>query len=164
MSSKSKQRIQDEKLIEELRFFREPNLPVLLPSVSSSSSSHRVNNNSKTQYGRVILDDSNRSIYIKKLNHYIARQKVQCSPSAAYRKQLRESGGSEAERRGRRSSSPCHLPPSLQDNHAEEEEEEQYYHKQKEKEHDHEGPIWSSLFLAFTQWLVLFFRLYSLAK
>jgi hypothetical protein len=71
--------ISDEELIEELRRYGEKNLPTL-PSKSSPSA--RSKKSAGTQ-----LNDSNRDIYLKKLNHYRAREKAESNPSKQYQKQ-----------------------------------------------------------------------------
>ncbi len=73
--------IDDADLLDQLRFYGEPNLP-LLPTHSTSTLKPRSKKagTKSSQY----LNDSNREIYIKKLNHYKARAKVESNPSKEY--------------------------------------------------------------------------------
>lgn len=65
--------IDDESLIEELRRYGEKNLPSL-PVPGSRKKANQLN-------------DQNREIYLKKLNHYKAREKAESNPSKQYIKQ-----------------------------------------------------------------------------
>ena len=65
--------INDEDLIEELRRYGEKNLPTL--SSNKSLSSKKKNNQ---------LNDQNRDIYLKKLNHYKARERIESNPSEQF--------------------------------------------------------------------------------
>ncbi|CAF0825336.1 unnamed protein product [Brachionus calyciflorus] len=76
MSQFSSTFIDDEQLIEELRRYGERNLPTL----STGGSSRSKNKNQ--------LNDSNRDLYIKKLNHYKAKEKAEKNPSKQFQKQL----------------------------------------------------------------------------
>jgi hypothetical protein len=74
--------IDDESLIEELKRYGEKNLPLLSSSTVSSSGSK------KSSSSRAVrLNDSNREIYLKKLNHYKAKEKAKLNPSKQYVKQ-----------------------------------------------------------------------------
>lgn len=68
--------IDDENLIEELRRYGEKNLPTLAtPGKSRSKLKNQLN-------------DTNRELYIKKLNHYKAKEKAEKNPSKQYQKQM----------------------------------------------------------------------------
>jgi hypothetical protein len=69
--------VSDEDLIEELRRYGEKNLPII-QSTTSLSSKKKTNQ----------LNDQNREIYLKKLNHYKAREKVESNPSKQFLKQF----------------------------------------------------------------------------
>ena len=70
--------IDDEELIEELRRYGEQNLPAL-PVAGT-----RVTKRSHT------LTDQNREIYLKKLNHYRAREKAENNPSKYLKQQQQQ--------------------------------------------------------------------------
>jgi hypothetical protein len=84
--------IDDESLIEELRRYGEPNLPTL-PSSSQHHSTaihnRRAGRSAATQqhHQNNELNDTNREIYLKKLNHYRAKEKAKTNPSKQYKKQ-----------------------------------------------------------------------------
>ena len=80
MSQFTSTMIDDEDLIEELRKYGEPNLPSL--PTASTTTSRRTRASSSTQ-----LNDTNREIYLKKLNHYRAKEKAKTNPSKQYKKQ-----------------------------------------------------------------------------
>lgn len=70
--------IDDENLIEELRRYGEKNLPTLAtPGKTRSKLKNQLN-------------DTNRDLYIKKLNHHRAREKAEKNPSKQYQKQMNE--------------------------------------------------------------------------
>lgn len=77
MSQLTSTLIDDEQLIEELRRYGEKNLPTL-PSGGSTSTRSKNKN---------VLNDTNREIYFKKLNHYRAKEKAKSNPSRQYLKQ-----------------------------------------------------------------------------
>lgn len=79
MSQLTSTLIDDEQLIEELRRYGEKNLPTLGASSSGTSSRSKSNKNQ--------LNDTNREIFLKKLNHYRAREKAESNPSKQYLKQ-----------------------------------------------------------------------------
>ncbi len=73
--------IDDADLLNQLRFYGEPNLPLLPTHATSTLKPRSKKAGAKTsQY----LNDSNREIYIKKLNHYKARAKIESNPSKEY--------------------------------------------------------------------------------
>ena len=75
------QTIDDADLLDQLRFYGEPNLPLLPTHATSTLKPRSKKAGAKsTQY----LNDSNRDIYIKKLNHYKARAKIESNPSKEY--------------------------------------------------------------------------------
>lgn len=73
--------IDDESLLDQLRMYGETNLP-LLPGQATSTQKSTRGRKAKLTY----LNDSNRDIYLKKLNHYKAREKVETNPSRGYLK------------------------------------------------------------------------------
>ena len=90
--------IDDESLIEELRRYGEKNLPTLPSAYGSAASRKKANQ----------LNDTNREIYLKKLNHYKAREKAESNPSKQYLKQQQQQGdttGNTTATNGRRTSS-----------------------------------------------------------
>lgn len=72
----------DEHLLDQLRQYGEPNLPLLPSQATSTLKRSKKTGSSKSNY----LNDSNRDIYIKKLNHYRARAKIENNPSREYLK------------------------------------------------------------------------------
>lgn len=73
--------IDDESLLDQLRMYGETNLP-LLPGQATSTMRGTRGKKPKNAY----LNDSNRDIYLKKLNHYKAREKIEINPSVQYLK------------------------------------------------------------------------------
>lgn len=74
--------IDDGDLLDQLRLYGETNLPILPGQGSSNQKMTRSKRGAKVNY----LNDSNRDIYLKKLNHYKAREKVVTNPSKQYLK------------------------------------------------------------------------------
>lgn len=69
----------DENLIEELRRYGEKNLPTLAtPGKTRSKLKNQLN-------------ETNRDLYVKKLNHYKAKEKAEKNPSKQYQKQMNAS-------------------------------------------------------------------------
>lgn len=79
------QHIDDEELIEELKRYGEKNLPTLGGNGSNTSKIQR--GGRKSTGAGVQLTDQNRDTYLKKLNHYRAREKAEQNPSK-YLKQV----------------------------------------------------------------------------
>ena len=75
--------IDDESLLDQLRMYGETNLP-LLPGQATSTQKGGGGRGKKSK--NAYLNDSNRDIYLKKLNHYKAREKVEINPSIQYLK------------------------------------------------------------------------------
>ena len=90
------QAIDDADLIDQLRHYGEPNLP-LLPNATSTLK-HRSKKPGGTSSSSATkpsyLNDSNREIYTKKLNHYKARAKIETNPSREYLKTKNINGNS----------------------------------------------------------------------
>lgn len=75
--------IDDDELIDELRRYGEKNLPTATGgSISTNPTSSRRKTAAQNQ-----LTDQNREIYMKKLNHYKAREKIETNPSKQFIKQ-----------------------------------------------------------------------------
>jgi len=68
--------IDDCDLLDQLRLYGETNLPLLPGQAGPNTKSTRSKKSAKGY-----LNDSNREIYLKKLNHYKAREKVETNPS-----------------------------------------------------------------------------------
>ena len=98
MSNQS-QMIDDDELIEELRRYGEKNLPLLATGGAIPSASRR------KSAGLVYLTDQNRDIYLKKLNHYRAREKIETNPSRQYLKQQLQLEDGDKSRDSKRRSS-----------------------------------------------------------
>jgi hypothetical protein len=88
--------IDDESLIEELKRYGEKNLPTL-PQPGSRKKSNQLN-------------DQNREIYLKKLNHYKAREKAESNPSKQYLKQQLQTTQNDTNLSGTRSSTRLKSP------------------------------------------------------
>lgn len=80
--------IDDEELIDELRRYGEKNLPTIGTSTTTTSSATTSRKKSAAAAAAANnLNDQNREIYLKKLNHYKAREKIETNPSKQYIKQ-----------------------------------------------------------------------------
>ena len=79
-SQSQSQMNEDAELIDELRRYGEKNLPLLQPIGSNPNAKRKSS-------GPNYLNDLNRDIYLKKLNHYRAREKIETNPSKEYLKQ-----------------------------------------------------------------------------
>lgn len=76
--------IDDEELIDELRRYGEKNLPAIGTAPGAATTSTRKKSAATAQQ---TLNDQNREIYLKKLNHYKAREKAENNPSKQFLKQ-----------------------------------------------------------------------------
>lgn len=91
MSQFTSTMIDDEDLIEELRKYGETNLPTLPSSTTTTITSRRSRAAASNE-----LNDTNREIYLKKLNHYRAKEKAKLNPSKQYKKQQQATAYTEA--------------------------------------------------------------------
>ena len=91
--------IDDESLIEELKRYGEKNLPTL-PQPGSRKKTNQLN-------------DQNREIYLKKLNHYKAREKAESNPSKQYIKQQLQTTQIDTSVSGKRTSTRLRSPNTI---------------------------------------------------